>query len=242
MIKHVCILIVSISLLLHSGCQVEERVVAPRGSKASAEMMRQFEAALRREEAKRASAQLRQFESELREKAALNVDSPPTLRDEAPPPNDSEWDVLLIGMDPKSNAYRPSSVREEASSVPSTVEQRPYESGRISAAWALVIGLSEYANSGNHGLSNLAYADDDAKAFVHSLRQQGWSSSHIKLLTNEQATQRNIMIAMESWLTKAGRDDMIVLFWSGHGFPDPEDPEKVYFACYDTDIRIPATG
>ncbi len=31
-------------------------------------------------------------------------------------------------------------------------------------------------------------------------------------------------------------------FWAGHGFPDPEDPEKVYFACYDTDISIPATG
>jgi len=33
-----------------------------------------------------------------------------------------------------------------------------------------------------------------------------------------------------------------VLFWSGHGFPDPEDPEKVYLACHDTNIRIPATG
>lgn len=108
--------------------------------------------------------------------------------------------------------------------------------------WAVVVGLSEYANSGQNELSNLAYADDDAKAFANSLRNHGWSSSHIKVLTNEQATQRNIMIAMESWLTKAGPDDMIVLFWSGHGFPDPEDPEKVYFACYDTDMRIPATG
>ena len=35
---------------------------------------------------------------------------------------------------------------------------------------------------------------------------------------------------------------MIFLYWSGHGFPDPEDPEKVYFACHDTDPRIPATG
>jgi len=36
--------------------------------------------------------------------------------------------------------------------------------------------------------------------------------------------------------------DQIVLFWAGHGFPDPEDPEKVYFACYDTDVSIPITG
>ena len=32
------------------------------------------------------------------------------------------------------------------------------------------------------------------------------------------------------------------MYWSGHGFPDPENPEKVYFACYDTDPNIPATG
>lgn len=108
--------------------------------------------------------------------------------------------------------------------------------------WAVVVGLSEYANSGQNGLSNLVYADDDAKAFANSLKQQGWSSSHIKLLTNRNASKRNVEIALESWLTKAGPDDMITLFWSGHGFPDPADPEKVYFACYDTDIRIPATG
>ena len=61
-------------------------------------------------------------------------------------------------------------------------------------------------------------------------------------MMNQQATKRNIEIALESWLTKAGKDDLIVLFWSGHGFPDPEVPERVYFACYDTDTYIPPTG
>jgi hypothetical protein len=108
--------------------------------------------------------------------------------------------------------------------------------------WALIIGLSEYKYSGQNGLTNLIFADDDAKAFARALINLGWSQSHIKLLVNEEATERNIKIALESWLTKAGPNDQIVLFWAGHGFPDPEDPEKVYFACYDTDIKIPATG
>jgi hypothetical protein len=108
--------------------------------------------------------------------------------------------------------------------------------------WAVIIGISQYQHSGQHGLANLIFADDDAKAFAQSLRNLGWSKSHIKLLLNEDATQRNIMIALESWLSKAGPNDQIVLFWAGHGFPDPEDPEKVYFACYDTNISIPATG
>lgn len=108
--------------------------------------------------------------------------------------------------------------------------------------WAVIIGISQYQYAGQNGLTNLIFADDDAISFARSLRNLGWSESHMKLLTNEKATQRNIMIALESWLSKAGPNDQIVLFWAGHGFPDPEDPEKVYFATYDTDIKIPATG
>lgn len=108
--------------------------------------------------------------------------------------------------------------------------------------WAVIIGISKYQFSGENGLVNLIFADEDAKDFARSLHNLGWNESHIKLLTNEEATQRNIVIALESWLSKAGPNDQIILFWAGHGFPDPEDPEKVFFATYDTDIKIPATG
>jgi len=121
-------------------------------------------------------------------------------------------------------------------------ESSRFSSTEVGTSWAIIIGISIYQYSGQDGLSNLVFADDDAKVFFRSLRSLGWNESHIKLLLNENATQRNIMIALESWLTKAGPNDKVVLFWAGHGFPDPEDPEKVYFACYDTNISIPATG
>jgi len=108
--------------------------------------------------------------------------------------------------------------------------------------WAIIVGISKYKYSGENGFKNLIFADDDAKAFARVLINLGWKESNIKFLLNEEATQRNIMIALESWLTKASTNDQIVLFWAGHGFADPEDPEKVYFACYDTDMSIPATG
>ncbi|MBN2302468.1 MAG: caspase family protein, partial [Lentisphaerae bacterium] len=110
------------------------------------------------------------------------------------------------------------------------------------SAWAVIVGIAEYKYAGTGDLTNLIFADDDALSFARTLLNQGWRSSHIKLLVNSEATQRNIMIALESWLTKASSEDLIVLFWSGHGFPDPEDQEKVYFACHDTDVTIPATG
>ncbi len=108
--------------------------------------------------------------------------------------------------------------------------------------FAVVIGISDYEYQGKEGLTNLLFADDDAIDFSSALKKVGWSSSHIKMLLNEKATKRNIQIALESWLTKAGENDLIVVFWAGHGFPDPEDQQKVYFACYDTELSIPATG
>lgn len=132
-------------------------------------------------------------------------------------------------------------VRSEPSTADQITQEQlfPADSGQ---QWAVIIGISEYRFSGKNGLKNLVFADDDAKAFTRALKNLGWNESHIKLLINKEATKRNIEIALESWLTKAGTNDQIVLFWAGHGYPDPEDPEKVYFACYDTDITIPATG
>jgi hypothetical protein len=108
--------------------------------------------------------------------------------------------------------------------------------------YALVIGISQYKYVNQGGLVNLSYADDDARAIAKSLKELGWSDSRIRILINEEATKRNIEIALESWLSKAREGKLIVIFWSGHGYPDPEDPEKVYFACYDTIMNIPATG
>jgi hypothetical protein len=126
-------------------------------------------------------------------------------------------------------------VAKKEKDVPVTIASRK-------KSFAVVIGISKYLHTGQGGLTDLVFADDDAKAFHGVLLKMGWSNSHIKTLINEKATRNNILIALESWLTKAGKDDLIVLYWSGHGFPDPEDPEKVYFACYDTNIRIPPTG
>jgi hypothetical protein len=115
-------------------------------------------------------------------------------------------------------------------------------SGRYEDAYALVVGISRYKYANQGDLTNLIYADDDARAVAETLSELGWSESRIKLLINEQATKRNVEIAIESWLTKAGEEDLILLFWSGHGFPDPEIPEKVYFATYDTNPFVPPTG
>lgn len=150
--------------------------------------------------------------------------------------------VVKFGKGTAGKPERPPAAVKPAAAVPGAAPVPRASPGGVSQAWAVVVGISRYLNATEDGLTNLAFADDDAKAFARALATLGWSESHIRLLINEDATMRNIVIALESWLTKTAPDDLIVLFWSGHGFPDPEDAEKVYLACYDTDIRIPATG
>ena len=125
---------------------------------------------------------------------------------------------------------------------PSLSPDRGYNINDIEKYWAVVIGISQYQYTNERGLTGLPFADDDAEDFARKLEDLGWSPNNIRVLTNPKATERNIRITLESWLTKASSNDLVVLYWAGHGYPDPEDPEKVYFACYDTDISIPATG
>jgi len=121
-------------------------------------------------------------------------------------------------------------------------KSRPVSVAGTGRRWAIVVGVSRYKHTGDGGLTDLPFAQDDARMFASFLIRAGWSRDRVKCITDEQATERNVRILLESWLTKAGPEDVIVLYWAGHGFPDPEDPERVYFACHDTDVRIPATG
>ncbi len=108
--------------------------------------------------------------------------------------------------------------------------------------WALVVGVSKYRNSGKNELDNLEFADDDAEDFRKILIKQGWKDNRIKFLTDKDATKKNIEEALAGWLTKVNSNDLLVLFWSGHGYPDPGDTRRVYFACYDTELNKPYTG
>jgi len=108
--------------------------------------------------------------------------------------------------------------------------------------WAVLVGISDYQFKGEGGVAPLQYADKDARDLAEALKQSGWPEYSIRLLTNADASKRNVEVALENWLSKAGPDDLILLYWSGHGFPDPDDPTKVYFACYDTNPHATATG
>jgi hypothetical protein len=102
--------------------------------------------------------------------------------------------------------------------------------------WAVVIGIADYQFAEQGGPPRLVFADKDAVEFSKALTTMGWKPEQMKVLIGTNATKRNIEYALETWLRRTSKDDLIVLYWSGHGWPDPENEERAFFGCYDSKI------
>lgn len=106
--------------------------------------------------------------------------------------------------------------------------------------YAVCIGLSEYQDS---DFARLAFGSQDAADVAALLQRQPKASADtLRLLTDAKATKANVEDALEGFLSRAGTSDTILVYWSGHAFPEPGNPDKVFFACYDTSLNKPHTG
>ena len=178
----------------------------------------------------------------------MNVTNDYRLRPESPLVNKGRGGTYIGAFPPEDHpkseiarleSIKPSSVVSQLDKEQTATTTDPKPPIKEGTSWAVVVGIGNYEDS---RIPNLAFAPDDARMFAAWLRRSGWPEDHIRCLIDAEAKQRDVKIALESWLTKAKPNDLIVFYWSGHGFHDPEDPERVYFACHDTNIRIPATG
>ena len=109
--------------------------------------------------------------------------------------------------------------------------------GPVSRRWAVIIGVAKYQHRGER-LESLRYADRDARAFRDFLISEAgghFSPSHILLLANEQATTRNLRKSLFGFLKSAIKEDLVVIYFSGHGASDPDRPENLYLLTYDTE-------
>ncbi|MCB0626222.1 MAG: caspase family protein [Saprospiraceae bacterium] len=81
--------------------------------------------------------------------------------------------------------------------------------------WAVVIGVSSY----NH-MPTLRYTDDDAYrmyAFLKSPEGGALSDEQVRILIDEDATKDGIVEVMKEVFYKAGPNDLVFLYYSGHG-------------------------
>ena len=117
----------------------------------------------------------------------------------------------------------------------------------IQQTWALVIGISDYAE-----VDDLSYARRDAEAIAAWLLDASVPADHIRLLTDDASPAEAIAIDTRlatlvnvreglGWLRQmADRDDLVLIHFSGHGYQgaddnlDERDGVDEFFVLHDT--------
>ncbi|BBM87270.1 SUMF1/EgtB/PvdO family nonheme iron enzyme [Candidatus Uabimicrobium amorphum] len=90
----------------------------------------------------------------------------------------------------------------------------------------LAVGINTYLD--NKTFPTLQSATFDAEDFIKELLNLGVPTTHVELLTDHNATQKNIVAAIERL---ARYDETIYVFFSGHGLNIEGD---FYLSCHDT--------
>jgi hypothetical protein len=81
--------------------------------------------------------------------------------------------------------------------------------------WVVIVGVAAYEN-----ITSLTYTKDDAYrmyAFYKSPEGGSLPDRQIALLIDEDATRKNVIKALQDIYSQAGKDDIIIFYFSGHG-------------------------
>lgn len=89
------------------------------------------------------------------------------------------------------------------------------ESSRNVKIWAVIVGVGRYS-----AMPSLKFTDDDAYRFYSFLKSPEGGAlpdEQISVLVDEAATRQNILNTMRQKFLKADANDVVLLYFSGHG-------------------------
>lgn len=95
--------------------------------------------------------------------------------------------------------------------------------------WVFVVGILEWKHADVFAPFPKPQRRD--AALVEFFREQQVPAAQIVYLQDRAATTRRIQETLETHLAEAGADDLVVLYYCGHG--DKSDDGAAYFASYD---------
>lgn len=132
---------------------------------------------------------------------------------------------------------------QNAKGVDGVVQERHEEVpqlGQYGRKYAIIIGVSNYLYleakpTQETGLTDLKYAHKDAVAFKAFFEKpaHGGRDWQFLDLVNSEATMNNVDEALTKTLTEARPNDLIFIFFSGHGRSHPRRPKDVYLLTHD---------
>lgn len=106
--------------------------------------------------------------------------------------------------------------------------------------YALVVCVSKYKDA---KIPKLDLSDKDAIEFGDFLKTQNqiFKNTNVTYLLNEKATKSEVEKYLYYTLPKAGKDDTVILYFSGHGALDPFRPNDFFFLPFDAESQYPGT-
>ena len=147
-------------------------------------------------------------------------------------------DALDQGLDPLVLAT-PASRGIEAEGVETPVPAAPpVKPGPVQQKWALVVGIGHFTDT---KIPQLNYTGADATAFATALKDPtigGFPADNVHILTDEQATTKNIKEEL-NWIARhAQPNDLVVIYVATHGTPRTTDTAggANYLITYDTEV------
>ncbi len=105
--------------------------------------------------------------------------------------------------------------------------------------WFFGVGISEYQDKS----ANLDYAHKDVEMLAKALKQQEgkiFGKVHTMVLQNDNANARDVQLGMHKFLKRASSNDVILLFFAGHGMKDTD--QSLYLMTHDSDFSMPFSG
>lgn len=110
--------------------------------------------------------------------------------------------------------------------------------------WAVVIGISKYQDT---RIPSLRYASDDAESFYKWLISPiggKYAPANVKVLLDQDGSFKNIRDALFVWLKQAIEEDVVTIYFAGHGSSDsPDTPDNLFLLPYDVQYdNIATTG
>ncbi len=109
--------------------------------------------------------------------------------------------------------------------------------------YGLVVGVSDYQDP---TITDLRFADKDAEEFAEYLRSPAGGSlddDHLKVLTNEAATQAEVVMALYWLMDVARENETIVIYFSGHGDVESKRVSQPgYLLCHNANARAYMVG
>jgi hypothetical protein len=112
---------------------------------------------------------------------------------------------------------------------------------RIDKRLAVVIGVGQYQSP---DIPDLEFARADAQSVYDFLKSDAAGPfDDVLFLADDQATGAAMRQALFVFLQQADWNDLVVVYYAGHGAPDPARPDNLYLLPSDADLNaLAATG